>query len=114
MTQFRMNYKASTILASQNVMRVLILNSNGNVAIQTKNRASSFDPVGVTEEGRLYCSHCHAAKEFSLDVMINETRLLEELEWATHHKHAEGQTFTVEQGNSPTTTSGERKLKVIQ
>jgi hypothetical protein len=68
LTMMRQGYKASTILASQNVMKFLILNADGNVTIQTKNYPHPNDPDGVTEEVRLYCDKCQASKTYSCSV----------------------------------------------
>ena len=50
LTMARTGYKASTVLASHNVMKFLILNGYGNVSIQTKNYPHPMDPDGVNEE----------------------------------------------------------------
>jgi hypothetical protein len=110
----RAGYKASTILASQTVMKYLMLNGNGNVSIQTKNYPHPMDPDGVTEEVRLYCEKCLAVKIFGFDVMFNETKLLDELEWAKNHKHTDNQPIHVVQQDAPPVGTGDRKLKVIQ
>jgi hypothetical protein len=114
LTNVRAGYKASTILASQTVMKYLMLNGNGNVSIQTKNYPHPMDPDGVTDTVRLYCEKCQASKMFEFDCMFNETRLLEELEWAKAHKHDDGPVHVVLQDDAPTVGSGDRKLKVIQ
>src|ERR1700676_4408932 len=93
----RAGYKASTILASQTVMKYLMLNGNGNVSIQTKNYPHPMDEVGVTDTVRLYCEKCQASKMFEFDSMFNETRLIEELEWAKAHKHSDGIVHIVQQ-----------------
>lgn len=110
----RQGYKASTILASQTVMKFLILNADGNVTIQTKNYPHPNDPDGVTEEVRLYCEKCQASKQFEFAVMFSETRLLEELQWATKHRHEDGKTTIILQDEAPTKLESERKLKVVQ
>jgi hypothetical protein len=110
----RAGYKASTILASQTVMRALIMYADGNVTIQTKNYPHPMDPDGVTDTVRLYCEKCQASKMFEFDSMFNETRLIEELEWAKAHKHSDGIVHIVQQDETPTVGSGDRKLKVIQ
>jgi hypothetical protein len=107
-------YKASTVLASQTVMKFLILNSDGHVTIQTKNYPHLNDPAGVTEEVRLYCNKCQASKQFEFATMFSETKLLEELEWAKQHKHADGQMIVILQDDPPEKLDGERKLKVVQ
>lgn len=118
LTLTRQGYKASTVLASHNVMRVLIMNANGNVSIQTKNYPHPADPDGVTEEVRLYCAKCMASKQFAFTAMFDESSLIGELDWAKTHKHADGQALVIVQyaptNNIPASTSGERKLKVVQ
>ena len=109
----RLGYKASTILASHNVMKFLILNGDGNVSIQTKNYPHSMDPDGVTKEARLYCAKCQASKVFEFSCMFDESRLLGELDWAKNHKHADGKTFVIAQDTVPVEPSGDRKLKAI-
>ena len=111
----KQGYKASTILASQNVMRVLILNSDGNVTIQTKNYPHPMDPDGVADEVRLYCSKCQASKQFEFSTLFSETKLIEELAWAMRHKHTDGQTVVILQDETsvPVIEAG-RKLKVVQ
>lgn len=109
--QSRAGYKASTILASQEVMKYLILNANGNVNIQTKNYPHPADPDGVTEECRLYCQTCKASKVFEFTVLLDESRLIQELDWAKGHKHDNGK-FIV-QAEAVETPTGERKLKVV-
>jgi hypothetical protein len=111
----RTGYKASTVLASVEVMRVLIMNANGNVTIQTKNYPHPNDPDGVTEEVRLYCEKCQASKQFEFNVMFDESRLIQELEWAKRHTHTDGKTLIVVQDevNTPKLES-DRKLKVVK
>ena len=109
----RASYKASTVLASQNVMKFLILNGDGNVSIQTKNYPHPMDPDGVTEEVRLYCAKCQASKRFEFNAMFDEGKLIGELDWATNHKHADGKTFVIAQETVPVEPSGDRKLKAI-
>jgi hypothetical protein len=110
----RTGYKASTVLASQAVMKYLIINSDGNVAIQTKNYPHPGDPDGVTEEVRLYCEKCKASKVMEFSVMFDEARLIAELGWVKNHKHADGKAIVVVQDDSPGLPDGERKLKVVQ
>jgi hypothetical protein len=114
LTQVRSGYKASTILASQTVIKHLILNGNGNVSIQTKNYPHPMDPDGVTEEVRLYCEKCMAAKVFEFNTMFDETKLLDELGWASNHKHSDNQPVHVVQQDILPVGTGDRKLKVIQ
>jgi hypothetical protein len=111
MYQVRSGYKASTILASQEVMKWLILNAKGNVNIQTKNYPHPADPDGVTEEARLYCQQCKASKVFEFTAMLDEARLIQELEWAKAHKHDAGALYVQEP--VPAESTGERKLKVV-
>ena len=111
----RAGYKASTVLASHNMMKFLILkNGDGNVSIRTRNYHHSMDPYGVTEEVRLYCAKCQASKVFEFSCMFDESRLLEELDWAKNHKHAYGKTLVIVQEAVPVEPSGDRKLKAIQ
>lgn len=114
LTLTRQGYKASTILASVNVMRKLIMGAAGNVTIQTKNYPHPMDPDGVTEEVRLYCEKCQASKQFEFSTMFSETKLLEELDWANNHKHTDGKVTFVVQEDAPVTLESERKLKVVQ
>lgn len=114
LTQVRAGYKASTILASHDVMKALIMYGNGNVSIQTKNYPHPNDPDGVTEEVRLYCEKCQASKMLEFSTMFDETKLLMELGWAKGHKHSDGKVPIVLQDDAPTVGSGDRKLKVIQ
>lgn len=114
LTMTRQGYKASTVLASQAVMRSLILKSDGNVTIQTKNYPHPADPDGVTEEVRLYCEKCQGSKHFAFTAMFDESRLMQELDWANNHKHSDGKTLIVLQDNIPASTSGERKLKIVE
>jgi len=108
----RSGYKASTVLASHEVMKWLILNANGNVSIQTKNYPHPSDPDGVTEEVRFYCQACKASKVFEFAVMFDESRLLQKLEWAKAHKH-DGGSLIVQEPVPAETTAGDRKLKVV-
>jgi hypothetical protein len=111
----RSGYKASTVLASVNVMRVLILNADGNVTIQTKNYPSPSDPDGVTEEVRLYCTKCQASKHFGFAAMFDESQLIQELEWAKLHKHLDGKAIVIAQDEVETPKlESERKLKVVR
>jgi hypothetical protein len=111
----RTGYKASTVLASVNVMRHLIMNADGNVTIQTKNYPHPNDPDGVTEEVRLYCEKCQASKQFEFTVMFDESRLIQELEWAKRHKHADGKALVSVQDEVETPKlESDRKLKVVQ
>jgi len=104
-------YKASTILVSQEVMKWLVLNSYGNVVIQTYNRPHFADPAGgATEEARLYCMKCNAFTSLELSVISNDTKLLDELQWAKGHTHNLGLSAQAEEAPIP---SGERKLKVV-
>ena len=114
LTMARTGYKASTVLASHNVMKFLILNGDGNVSIQTKNYPHPADPDGVTEEVRLYCAKCQASKQFAFTTMFDKSALLQELEWAKGHKHTDGKTLIIEQESAPVEPSGDRKLKAIQ
>lgn len=109
----RASYKASTVLASQNVMKFLILAADGNVTIQSRNRPSLMDPDGVTAEVRLCCQKCQASKVFEFACMFDEPRLLGELDWAKNHKHVDGATFVIAQDTAPIEPSGDRKLKAI-
>jgi hypothetical protein len=101
-------YKASTVTVSQEVMKWLILNSDGNVVIQTHNFPNVADPMGATNEGRLYCTKCKAFKILHIED-INNTNILAELEWAKGHTH---NSFIV-QDTSAQIPNGERKLKVV-
>jgi hypothetical protein len=103
-------YKASTILASQEVMKLLILNSDGNVVVQTYNHPHISDSAGATDVGRLYCQKCKAAKLLNIEVFLNENKFLAELEWAKDHKHPN--CFTVHDVEAQV-PNGERKLKVV-
>ena len=114
LTMARTGYKASTVLASHNVMKFLILNGDGNVSIQTKNYPHPADPDGVTEEVRLYCAKCQASKQFAFVAMFDESALLQELEWAKNHKHEDGKTLIIAQDEVPVAPEGDRKLKAIQ
>jgi hypothetical protein len=114
LTMARTGYKASTVLASHNVMKFLILNGDGNVSIQTKNYPHPADPDGVTEEVRLYCAKCQASKHFAFTAMFDESALLQELEWAKNHKHEDGKTLIIAQDEVPVAPEGDRKLKAIQ
>ena len=109
----RAGYKASTVLASHNVRKFLILNGDGNVSIQTKNYPHPMDPDGVTEEVRLFCTKCQACKVFEFSCMFDESRLLGELGWAKNHKHEDGKTLVIVQDAVPAEPSGDRKLKAI-
>jgi hypothetical protein len=108
----RQGYKASTVLASVQVMKAMIQWSDGNVTIQTKNYPHPADPDGVTEEVRLYCEKCLASKHFEFSKMLNEPLLLEELDWAKGHKHSDGKTIHIEQ-DTPVNLETNRKLKVV-
>ena len=114
LTFARASYKASTVLASQNVMKFLVMNANGNVSIQTKNYPSVSDPAGLTEEVRLYCSKCQAYKNFEFGFMFDESKLIDELDWAKNHKHEDSKTCVIAQDTVQIEPSGDRKLKAIQ
>ena len=101
-------YKASTLTASQEVMKWLILNSDGNVAIQTFNRPHVADPEGVACEARLYCTKCKESRPFSIDCFRDESSIIDKLGWAKQHKHG----IVSQEADTPT-TPGERKLKVV-
>jgi len=103
-------YKASTLMASQKVMKWLILNSDGNVAIQTFNRPHVVDPSGVAEEARLYCDKCKQFKVFDVSSFLDENVLLGELDWAKAHKHG---VLTINHEVREPAVDGERKLKVV-
>lgn len=107
---YGVGYKASTIMASQEVMRWAIMSSNGNVVIQTQNRPHVSDPMGVTNAARLYCEKCKQFKVISIDSFLDENRLMAELDWAKEHKHEAK--LLAQQDEAPA-TPGERKLKVV-
>ena len=101
-------HKASTLTASQEVMKWLILNSDGNVVIQTFNQPHVMDPTGITSAARLYCEKCKAFKSFSFEAFRDENYLMREIQWAKDHKHG-----VVNREADTPTTNGERKLKVV-
>jgi hypothetical protein len=103
---------ASTLL-NQEVLKFLVLSSNGNVDIQSRNIPSVMDPEGVALEARLRCSNCGAIKAFDISVFSSQNQLMEELKWAADHKHEsrKGIPYTYTPCVIP---SGDRKLKIVQ
>jgi hypothetical protein len=104
-----MAYQASTVTVSQDVMKWLILNSDGNVVIQTKNYPHVADPKGATSEARLYCTKCKVFTTLQIDAIKHTDTILAELEWVKEHAHKNFIVLDVE----AKVPNGERKLKVV-
>jgi hypothetical protein len=103
---------ASTLL-NQEVLKFLVLASNGNVDIQSRNIPSVIDPEGVALEVRLRCSNCGVMKAFDISVFLSQNQLMEELKWAADHKH-ESRKGIPYKDTPCVIPSGDRKLKIVQ